>query len=255
MLLTPPPSSTRIVRLWGEEEGSSRKKTDNTADDDSKFDMDDETISDYDSDAAARRMKDKQKERKEEEKRINERTDSSADGFLLPGIVKAYLAELEDEREKERKRNEETFGPLQTLKLNEYVVECRAKLHQERAQKKRDIIIQKMKRQADLRQEIKDTRLKAVENLLEEERQRRNVIGNVLKSVGFPVKSNNEGRFLDDEEGDGYTVDDAGDSLPASRAASRAGSRAGSVSESRRSDSPESRGGSSPGVSRPGTGG
>jgi uncharacterized membrane protein len=42
--------------------------------------------------------------------------DITADGFLLPEIVKSYLAEKEEEKLRETFRKEKTYGPVNALR-------------------------------------------------------------------------------------------------------------------------------------------
>ena len=214
VLITPPPNSTRIVRIWGEEEGGRRtteQSTSNQTTPTKKVGFKDEDDPDVELNyyQAEKRRIEKELERKAEEKRLKDRIDNTADGYLLPNIVKMYLSEIAEAKRIETERKDAIFGPLRFVNLNEYVINIRNAINADRKQKKSDIANQKKKRQADLRQEIKEARLKAVETQMAEERERGDVLGNVMRKVGFssrnPDDETNVGKEEEEENNDDST--------------------------------------------------
>ena len=140
VLITPPPHSVRIVRMWGRDEHFLKRE---------------------------------------------DSLDNNDNGsFLLPDIIKLYLAESKDAADVERKRKQATFGPLQVLKLDEYVVKCREKIQREKASIEKEEARINYKRQSDLRNEIKNTRMKAVGEYFERERAKEN---HIAEAASIPI--------------------------------------------------------------------
>ena len=183
VLVTPPPTSLRVVRMWGKEEASGNVLQNSAFDLNTSHDAKEKIDSTF---ADERKIA---KERKQLST-YSQTGDKSADEFLLPAIVRSYLAELRNIEELEIEQEQATFGPIRTLRLNDYVTVCRQKFNLERSERRKDELFQRSKRQADLRQEIRDARMRAVrdeEILMDEEKQdnNRNFIADTLRSYGF----------------------------------------------------------------------
>ena len=80
-----------------------------------------------------------------------------------------YLQEVESTKERDKKHREDTFGRMNAMSLNEYVMNSRNSLHAGRAKEKRDKIIARLKLEEEMKVELKKARMKAYEDLLEEE--------------------------------------------------------------------------------------
>jgi hypothetical protein len=163
VLMTPAPDHQRIVRIW-------EKPTEHSG-----------------ADAFGKKYKTK-KELKKEEDLMDDLGDVTADGFLLPGVVRLYLQELEAVRERDKRHRENTFGRMHAMALNELVANSRNMLHAGRAKEKRDKIIARLKLEEEMKAELKKARMKAYEDLLEEEANKEGAVVGLLKKFGLGAK-------------------------------------------------------------------
>eukprot|EP00596_Hydrurales_sp_CCMP1899_P002142 CAMPEP_0119038418 /NCGR_PEP_ID=MMETSP1177-20130426/7355_1 /TAXON_ID=2985 /ORGANISM="Ochromonas sp, Strain CCMP1899" /LENGTH=481 /DNA_ID=CAMNT_0007001005 /DNA_START=733 /DNA_END=2178 /DNA_ORIENTATION=- len=209
-LITPYPSSQRIVRYWGKEEG---KTTDV---DEFEEDMESEmgTESEYESeDGEINETYEEKLERenekilraeiiKIEKKKDKERIDTTADGYLLQDIIKVYLDEIETKAEIEKKRNYLNFGILKALKLNDYVAACRQRLHQGRIDGKKRAIMDRIQKQEDMRADIKKARQAAVEQMQEAEKQQKNAFSAMIAKMGYERQKTIDELYLEKDQDD-----------------------------------------------------